>query len=125
MKTFKEKIIVSIGTFFIPMAALAQSTSANNATISSPITTLQGLVNLMCKAFDYLFYGLIALSIIMVVIAGFNYVTAGDNAEKVSKANKMILYAAIGIAVALLARGIPLIVANFLGASTTGVTSCS
>ena len=117
MKIFKEKILVLAGAFLVPVLALAVSTPP-------PITNIQQLVNLICKAFGYMFYGLIALSIIMVVVAGFNYVTAGDNAEKVSKANKMILYAAIGIAVALLAKGIPLIVANFLGASTSGIKSC-
>lgn len=118
MKFIKEKIWVSVGTFFVPLLAMAQ-----NAT-TPPISSLQGLVNLMCSAFDYLFYGVIALSIIMVVIAAFNYVTAGDNAEKVSKANKMILYAAIGVGVALLAKGIPLIVASFLSASTANLKSC-
>jgi hypothetical protein len=92
--------------------------------MNTPITTLQGLVDLMCKAFDYLFYGLIALSVIMIVIAGYHYVTAGDNSEKVSKANKTILYAAIGIGVALLARAIPLIVGNFLGADTGSLSAC-
>lgn len=81
-----------------------------------PITSAQSLLGLMCTIFSWMFYGLIVLSIIMVVFAGFNYVTAGDNAEKVSKATKMILYAAIGIAVALLAKAIPSIVANVLGA---------
>jgi hypothetical protein len=90
-----------------------------------PINNVQGLISLECAVFDWIFYGLIALSLIMIVVAGFNYVTAGDNSEKVSKANKMILYAAIGIGVALLARGIPLIVGSFLGVgNTTGLTAC-
>lgn len=99
---------------------------SNGSTPTSPITTVQGIVNLECAVFDVIFYGLIALSLIMIVIAGFNYVTAGDNSEKVSKANKMILYAAIGIAVALLAKGIPIIIGNFLNVSnaTTSLGAC-
>ncbi len=123
MKFFKENnfstkylLASPLGAFFLPMLAFA-------STPPPPITKVQGLVNLMCTAFDYMFYGLLALSIIVVVIAGFNYVTAGDNAEKVSKANKMILYAAVGIAVALLAKGIPLIVGSFFGV-TSGIKSC-
>jgi uncharacterized YccA/Bax inhibitor family protein len=92
----------------------------------APITTTQGLIDLGCTIFDWMFYALIVFAIIMVVLAAFNYVTAGDNAEKVSKATKMIIYAAIGIAVALLAMGIPLLVGNFLNVSnTTGLTTCS
>jgi hypothetical protein len=116
MKRIKGKIVIATSTFLLPATAFAA--------ITAPITSVQGIINLMCKVFDYMFYGLIALSIIIVVIAGFNYVTAGGDSEKVSKANKMILYAAIGIAIALVARGIPLIVANFLGASASGVSSC-
>lgn len=74
----------------------------------------------MCNIFGWMFYGLIVLSLIMIVVAGFNYVTAGDNSEKVSKATKMIVFAAIGLAVALLAKAIPSIVANFLGATGGG-----
>jgi hypothetical protein len=96
---------------------LIQKAFAAVSTPSAPITSVQGLVNLLCTIFGWLFYGLIALSLIMIIVAGFNYVTAGDNSEKVSKATKMILYAAIGIGVALLAKAVPLIVGNFLGAS--------
>jgi hypothetical protein len=114
-----KKIIISIGSLFVPLIAFAQTAPP------PPITKVQGIINLECAVFTTIFYGLIALSLIMIVIAGFNYVTAGDSSEKVSKANKMILYAAIGIAVALLAKGIPLIVGNFLNvSSTTSLSAC-
>lgn len=115
MKKLFRKL--SLSTSLMPLTALA-------ATPNSPITTVQGLVNLLCTTFGWLFYGLIALSVVMIVIAGYNYVTAGDNAEKVSKANKMILYAAVGIAVALIAKAVPLIVSNFLGGGSTGIKTC-
>lgn len=117
----KKTLLSYSGTLAIwlaPFVAFAQGTP------SSPINTMQDLVNLMCKIFGYMFYGLMALSLIMVIIGGFNYVTAGDNSEKVSKANRTILYAAIGIAVSLIAKALPLIVGSFLGASTTNLNSC-
>ena len=55
---------------------------------------------------------LIAISIIMVVMAAFQYVTAGDDTEKTSKARRTLTYSAIGIVVALIAYGFPQIVAN-------------
>jgi hypothetical protein len=116
MKTFFKKIAKSVEMWGPTSTFVALA----NPTPTSPITTVQGLVNLMCNIFGWLFYGLIALSIIMIVIAGFYYVTAGDNSEKVGKATKMILYAAVGVAVALLARAVPVIVGSFLGASGSG-----
>lgn len=116
MRFFREKFmrwldggVVLVGALLMPVVARAQTTP--------PITKVQGLVGLMCDVFGWMFFGLITLSIIMVVVAGFNYATAGDNAEKVSKANKMILYAVIAIAVALIAKGIPAVVGNFIGYS--------
>lgn len=123
--TLKKKIVEPIKKATLWVKGFDTPSPALLVGITAPITTVKGLVDLMCNIFGWMFYGLIALSVIMVVIAGFNYVTAGDNAEKVSKANKMILYAAVGIAVALLAKGIPLIVADFLGASKTNVAACS
>lgn len=116
MTTIKKIALVIASASSIPFLAFAASPSA-------PITTVQGLVNLICLAFDYMFYALIALSIVVVVIAGFNYVTSNGSSEKVAKANKMILYAVIGIAVALLAKAIPLIVGDFLGVNS-GIASC-
>ncbi|HVO28551.1 MAG TPA: hypothetical protein VMT81_01030 [Candidatus Paceibacterota bacterium] len=100
--------------------AFAQATSSGSSlSFKPPITTTQELLQFMCTIFSWMFYGLIVLSLIMIVVAAYNYATANGEAEKVSKANKMILYAAIAIAVALLAKGIPAIVASLLGAKAT------
>ena len=93
-------------------------------TIHPPITTAQGLLKFMCTIFAWMFYGLIVLSVIMATVAAFNYVTSNGDGEKVGRATKTILYAAIAVAVALLARGIPPIVATFMGASGAGLTAC-
>ena len=118
MKLFKEKILGLVGAMTVPFVTLAAST-----TPPPPITTAQGLIDLLCRAFDYMFYFLIALSVIMGVVAAFNYVTGGDNSEKIGKANKMLLYTAIGVAIALVAKGIPLIVGSFFNV-TSGLNSC-
>ncbi len=100
--------------FSVITAVAADPTgSANN--ITSPITSAQAVVDLMCRIFAWMFYSLMALSFIMILFAAFNYITGGDNAEKIGKANKIILYAAIGVTVALIAKGFPYIVATFVG----------
>lgn len=129
---FWTGMTIWLGFFLAPIITFAQVTfdgptyhtgvTASSGT-SAPVTSVQGLINLLCRAFDYMFYFLLALALIMGLVAAFNYVTAGDNAEKVSKANKIILYTAIAVAVALLARGLPLIVGSFFGV-TSGLTSC-
>lgn len=78
---------------------------------------------ILCPIAVAMFWILMVLSIIMVIVAAFMYVTAAGNPERVGKATKTITYAAIGVAVALMARAFPLIIASIF--SATGVQGCS
>ncbi len=84
--------------------------------------SLQSILNDLCIVFAWMFYFLIVVAVIMVVVAAFKYLTAGGDPEKVKSAGATLMYAAVAIGVALLAKAVPLIVGNFLGAGT--VTSC-
>jgi hypothetical protein len=86
------------------------------------ISSVQSVLNLVCVVFDWAFYFLIALSVLFIIVAAFKYLTAGGDPEKVKGAGSTLLYAAIAVAVALLARAVPLVVASFLGAGT--LTTC-
>jgi cytochrome bd-type quinol oxidase subunit 2 len=64
--------------------------------------------------------GLLALiAVIMVIIGGFTWLTAGGNEEKVDKAKKIISAAVIGLIIVLLAWAIVIFVAN----TTVNVTN--
>ena len=77
---------------------------------------------MLCTVFAWAFYFLIVLAVIFIIIAGFKYLTAAGDPEKVKSAGTMLIYTAVAIGVALLARAVPLIIGSFLGAS--GVSSC-
>lgn len=57
------------------------------------------------------------LSVLFIVIGGFQYVLSAGNEESAGKARKTITYAIIGLVVALLSFAIIAIVQNLLGAS--------
>lgn len=59
----------------------------------------------------------IPLSIIMVLVGAFQFMTGGGDPEKISQARKTILYAAVGLAVALLAGGVATLIKNIIGGS--------
>ena len=62
----------------------------------------------------------------MSLIAAYQYATSGGDPEKVGDASKRLLYAAIAVAVALIAQGVPYIVGSFLNGGSTGFSSvCS
>lgn len=64
---------------------------------------------------DWVFAALILVSVVVIILAGFKMVTASGSAEKVGEARQSIIYAAVGIAVAFLARAVPLAVKFILG----------
>ncbi len=115
-------------SFVVPALAFAQgiqppapATGAGNIPTAN-IVSLQSILNDLCIVFAWMFYFLIVVAVIMVVVAAFKYLTAGGDPEKVKSAGATLMYAAVAIGVALLAKAVPLIVGNFLGAGT--VTSC-
>lgn len=56
-----------------------------------------------------------AIAIIMLLVAAFQFLTAGGDAEKVKDARSTVTWAIIGIAVALISFNIPGILSSFLG----------
>ena len=55
---------------------------------------------------DWLFTILLIIAVIFLVIAAFSFVTASGDPDKVGKARRFVLYALIGVAVAVAARGL-------------------
>lgn len=93
-------------------------------TAPTNILTSPGAIQaLFCQALNWMFWLFVALSIIMALVAAYTYTTSGGDPEKVNKAGKTLLYVAIAIVVALLAKGVPLIVSSFIGGGLTS-TGC-
>ena len=62
---------------------------------------------------NWIFYLLIGISVLFIVIAGLEYVTAQGDPEKIKAAGQKVLYALIGIVVAALAKGLVILVQYF------------
>ena len=63
---------------------------------------------------DWIFLIVIALAVIFIILAAINFITAGGSPEKAATARQMLIYAAIGIIVALLAKALPFIIKSIL-----------
>jgi magnesium-transporting ATPase (P-type) len=124
-------VIGSVAAFSFGAIASAQTvTQSGNSTGQTPAISLSGgydvVTKILCPTFDFMFWILIAVSIIMVIFAAFQYATAGDDTEKTTKGRKTLTWAAVGIAVALLAKGLPTLVGNIYGVSNaTGLAACA
>lgn len=114
MKQLK-KLGLPILSVLMPMMALAQSPLPN-----SNINTFDDVIRLMCKLTSYAFTILVVLAIVFVIVAAFRYLTASGDPEKVKKANHTLIYAAVSLLVAILAKAIPFVVGNLIGAGDIG-----
>lgn len=115
------KWVVPAMSLVVPLLAGAQTPPVAPVTGSgipaSNVTTVTGIFNIICALLGWMFILFIILAVVFVIVAAFKYLTAGGDAEKVGTANHMLIYAVVAVAVAVLARAIPVIVANFFNAS--------
>lgn len=118
MKNLKKfgAVLSGLATSVLPVVALAATAPP------PPFTDPTAVQNFLCNVVvGWLFTFLIVLTVIFVLIAAFKYLTAAGDPEKVKSAGNTLVYAAVAVVIALFARGLPLIIGNFVG-SGTGVT---
>jgi hypothetical protein len=71
------------------------------------------------NALNWFFNALIFIAAIMIVYSGWQYVTAAGDAGKTGKALNTLIYALIGVAIALLAKGLIYFVMTYFGGKGT------
>lgn len=96
-----------------PMAAYAQTTpadgltgGASSAKGTGQSTDLFGANGVFKTITNVLLYVIGAISVIMLIIGGIRYVVSGGDSNAVTAAKNTILYAVIGIIVAILAYAV-------------------
>lgn len=89
----------------MPVVALAAATTtAPNLDVMATLT----------KITDWLFAILLVVAAIAIIIAAFQFITASGDPEKVGSARQFVLYAMIGVLVALLAKGLVALVSTIV-----------
>jgi FtsH-binding integral membrane protein len=106
--------LLTLGAVLAPVIVLAQFGAVTPS--APPTYTATQIMALLPRITAYVFGFLLAIVVLCVIIAAYLYVTAAGNPETVSKANKWLMYALIGLAVAVAARGIIALVYTILGA---------
>ena len=70
------------------------------------------------KALTWFLFFVVLAAVVMIVMAGWEYVQAAGDSKKIQAALNRIIYAVVGIVVALLAKAIIMFACNFLGTGT-------
>ncbi|MFH1759396.1 MAG: hypothetical protein ABH822_02445 [Patescibacteria group bacterium] len=105
-KLYKWMIVATTAT---PLVALAQAQAA-------PIRSIEDVVRVMNTFIGWFQAILFVIAVIFILYAAFLYITSGGNSEKLETAKNILIYAAVGIGVALLAYAIEPVVRQLLGA---------
>ena len=101
----------------LPLIGFAQVTpEVPPESAPTVITTAGGLIDLIERIGNWVFAFLLAVAGVFLIYAGFLWVTAGGSPENVTKARTMLTNAIIGVAVALLARGLIMVIRGVIGA---------
>lgn len=103
--------IAIVTSSLLPLLALALADIGGIKPIEPKVTNLQTVINAIGNWATGL---LISLSVLFVIYAAFVYLTAAGSEEKVKLARDVIIYAAISIAVALLAQVVKTVVQGLI-----------
>lgn len=109
-----------VGVFCVPLFAFAQLGGGGTVPGGSSVVVIQN--PLQCTALpdcvDLILTFLLQISVpivtIMVIIGGFFILTGGGSPEQLRKGKNTILYAVIGFAAILLAKGVTTVIINIL-----------
>ena len=105
----KSLIALIVGSLLLLSGGLALGqTEIDVAPEVEPIGALETII-------DIVFTVLIVLAVLFLIIAGFYFVTASGNPEQIGKARNMVIWAIVGVVVALLARGIVSFIKTWIG----------
>lgn len=105
----KLLIFLLLGSFLIPLVSQA-------ITIENPLEyeTFDELINALI---NFIFTLALAVAPIMIIIAGFYFITAAGDPAKVRTARNIILYTVIGLFIVFLAKGIIVLIKEVLRVS--------
>ena len=97
-----KKIIsaLALGSLFAPLAALAVEN------VPTVITTGTELITKINSIGNWMFAILLAIASVMMIYAAFNFITASGDDKKITSARTMLTYSLVGVAVALLSKGL-------------------
>ncbi len=87
---------------------------SSGVTLQNPLGS-NSFVQIINNVLNYLIYISIPILALMILIGGFQILTARDNPDKVNKGKHTITYSVVGFIIILVSKGIALIFLKILG----------
>ncbi|MBU1177159.1 MAG: hypothetical protein ABIG88_01260 [Patescibacteria group bacterium] len=81
----------------------------------SDITSMDKIIELLDTIVNYFFGIVLAVALFMLLFAGFKWITSSGNEEAIGTARKMLIWALVGIAIALVSKGLIMVIKGLVG----------
>mgnify|MGYP001573995712 FL=1 len=108
-----------LGMGFLNNKVLAADTlerkKSTGARLDNPLGEGSTIISIISNILDWLIIYSIPILALMILIGGFQILTAKDSPEKVKSGRATIMYAVIGFVIILISKGIALILLNIIG----------
>lgn len=88
--------------------------AARDLAQGSPIQTPEQIFDILARVLQYTYTAFFIVAVIFIIIAGFNFLAAAGNPEKIKSARSQITWACIAIAIALISVGAAAIIKTFI-----------
>jgi len=121
MKKYILPVLAISMLIAMPVLGATSTASSTEFVFPNPFgTTTSDISTLASKIIDFLILLAVPISAILIVYAGYLYITSAGNEDKVKTAQKALIWALVGFAIVLIASSVPPIIEKFLyGESTT------
>jgi len=102
-------ILLAVSLLALPVKGLAQTSTSTTLKDIPPVTAIETIIT-------WLIWIVAIVAALFIVLAAFTFITAGGDPEKINTARNQVMYALIGVVVALLAWGLVALVRTKVGA---------
>lgn len=107
MKTFYKFLFVSL------LLTASLTHAQTTVTLPNPLGGVTSITGLLGKIIDGLIIFASPVVVVIVIWAGYMFLTVADDPDRVTQAKNTILYAVVGYGIILIAKGIGLIIQGF------------
>jgi len=115
MKNLKNIIFSAVAIFMFSGVAYAVQNPPSGGTVTTDITNLQQILDIVYSAAFWFQAFFFAMAIIYIILAAIAYLQSSGDPERIEGAKNKLIYAVVAIVVAILAFAMRSVIANFLG----------
>lgn len=116
MNKISSKIKIIISSIVTTLLSAFSTVYASSRSLQVDIGTEQSLIRLITTIMNFAFNIFFAIAAFFLLLAAFDYLTSGGDEKRVGGIKNKLLYAVVGIVLALVARSIPALIGSLLGA---------